>query len=125
MQACVTYAAALEKQACALAGKLVQQDLKQLQNMPEQHAATAALYRKAAGVYDHASEQYVSQLSGDKQADRCSHLATTHLIFMTAMLCPMACARGAHQNTAFRKSFVSYINHLHSAYTACLADQQN
>ena len=87
MQACVTYAAALEKQACALAGKLVQQDLEQLQNMPEQHAAAAALYRKAAGVYDYASEQYVSQLSGDKQADRCSHLAATQLTLMTALLC--------------------------------------
>lgn len=71
VQACVTYAAALEKQACALVAELAQQDLEQLQSMPEQHAAAAALYRKAAGVYEHASEQYVSQLTGAKQADRC------------------------------------------------------
>lgn len=67
----MTYAAALEKQACDMAAKIAQQDLEELQNMPEQHAAAAALYRKAAGVYDHASEQYVSQLTGAKQADRC------------------------------------------------------
>ena len=74
MQACVTYAAALEKQACALASELAQQDLEQLQSMPEQHAAAAALYRRAAGVYEHASEEYVSQLVGPKQADRFTNL---------------------------------------------------
>lgn len=94
VQACVTYAAALEKQACALASKLAQQDLEQLLNTPEQHAAAAALYRKAAGVYDYASEQCVSQLSGDKQADRCSYLATTHAILMTALFC---CQHGMYK----------------------------
>ena len=71
MQACITYAAALEKQAFALATELAQQDMEQLHNLPEQHAAAAALYRRAAGVYEHASEEYVSQLTGAKQADRC------------------------------------------------------
>ena len=84
----MTYAATLEKQAWALASKLVQQDLEQLQSIPEQHAAAATLYRKAAGVYNHASEQYVSQLSGDNQADRCSHLATTQVIVTPACFCP-------------------------------------
>lgn len=71
MQACVTYAAALEKQAFALATELAQQDLEQLQHLPEQHAAAALLYRKAAGVYEHASAEFVSQLTGAKQVDRC------------------------------------------------------
>ena len=112
----MTFAAALEKQACALASKLAQQDLEQLLNTPEQHAAAAALYRKAAGVYDYASEQYVSQLSGDKQTDRCSHLATVWLILMTALSCSQ---HGKCQNCSSKccnlQVLVSEIDHLHSA----------
>lgn len=70
----MAYAAALEKQASVLATELAQRDFEQLQHMPEEHAAAAALYRKAAGVYEHASKEYVSQLTGPKQADRCHPL---------------------------------------------------
>lgn len=102
MQACVTYAAALEKQACEMATKIAQQDLEELQNMPEQHAAAAALYRKAAGVYDHASEQYVSQLTGAKQADRYQMRRTNTPYHDSLFCCPGALlsityARHAHQ----------------------------
>ncbi len=70
LPACVTYAAALERQAYSLAAEIAQQDIEQLQNMPEQHVAAAGLFRKAAGVYQYAADEFVDQLTGLKQADR-------------------------------------------------------
>lgn len=95
--ACITYAAALEKQACALAIELAQQDLEQLRNLPEQHAAAAALYRRAAGVYEHASEEYVSQLTGAKQADRPAELRHDMVTALSKMAQGQAQAICAHR----------------------------
>ena len=103
MQACVTYAAALEKQACDMATKIAQQDLEELQDMPEQHAAAAALYRKAAGVYDHASEQYVSQLTGAKQADRCKRATPIHSVLTTAFAVGLMPSLAQHVQDMFIK----------------------
>lgn len=66
----MTYAAALERQAYSLAAEIAQHDLEQLQHMPEQHIAAAALLKRAAGVYEYAAEELIDQLTGPKQADR-------------------------------------------------------
>ncbi|KAL0044301.1 hypothetical protein WJX82_010086 [Trebouxia sp. C0006] len=72
--ACVTYAAALERQAYSLAAEIAQHDMAQLKSMPEQHVAAAGLFRRAAGVYEYAADEYVDQLTSPRQADRPAEL---------------------------------------------------
>ncbi len=66
----MTYAAALERQAYSLAAEIAQHDMAQLKSMPEQHVAAAGLFRRAAGVYEYAADEYVDQLTSPRQADR-------------------------------------------------------
>ena len=66
----MTYAAALERQAYSLVTDISQQEIEQLQNMPEQHVAAAGLFRRAAGVYQYAADEFVDVLTGPQQADR-------------------------------------------------------
>lgn len=70
VQACVTYAAALESKAYALAQAIAETDVEALQATSEQHAAAAALFRQAAGVYKYAGTEYMHQLTSANQSDR-------------------------------------------------------
>ena len=50
--------------------KIAQQATEQLQQSAEQHVAAALLFRKAAGVYEYAAQEFVDALEGPQQTDR-------------------------------------------------------
>ena len=76
LQACLTYAAGLESKAYALSQEIAQADVEELQAKPEQHAAAAGLFRRAAGIYEYAGTEFMQQLTGANQSDRYVLLAT-------------------------------------------------